>query len=55
MLGVADTGTKASLEAWCIYVLEGVKDEIAKVDRLTDYAYLKQSILMPAVTFARQH
>lgn len=54
MLGVADTGTKASLEAWCIYVLEGVKDEIAKVDRLTDYAYLKHSILMPAVTFARQ-
>jgi Fic family protein len=54
MLGVADTGTKAGLETWCVYVLEGVKDEIAKVDRLTDYAYLKHSILMPAVAFARQ-
>ena len=53
MLGVADVGDKAGLEAWCIYVLEGVKDEIAKVDRLTDYAYLKHSILTPAVTFAR--
>ena len=39
MLGVADTGTTAGLEAWCIYVLKGVKDEIAKVDRLTDYTY----------------
>lgn len=54
MLGVADTGAKAGLETWCVYVLEGVKDEIAKVDRLTDYAYLKHSILSPAVEFARQ-
>ncbi|TWC44269.1 hypothetical protein FBY04_14921 [Pseudomonas sp. SJZ080] len=54
MLSVADTGTTEGLEAWCIYVLKGVKDEIAKVDRLTDYAYLKHSILTPAVTFARQ-
>jgi len=34
--------------------LEGVKEEIAKVDRLTDYTYLKHSILTPAVAFARQ-
>lgn len=54
MLGVADTGTKGGLEAWCIYVLKGVKDEIAKVDRLTDYTYLQHSILMPAIAFARQ-
>lgn len=54
MLGVADAGTKAGLEAWCVYVLEGVKEEIAKVDRLTDFTYLKISILTPAITFARQ-
>ncbi|MVV46719.1 Fic family protein [Pseudomonas sp. PB120] len=54
MLGVADTGTKTGLETWCIYVLRGVKEEIAKVDRLTHYTYLKHSILLPAVAFARQ-
>lgn len=54
MLATADTGTKEGLEAWCIYVLEGIRDELAKVDRLTNYAYLKQSILNPAVTYARE-
>lgn len=54
MLSTADLGTKEGLEAWCIYVLEGVRDELAKVDRLTKYAYLKQFILNPAVTYARE-
>lgn len=54
MLATADTGTKEGLEAWCIYVLEGIRDELAKVDRLTNYAYLKQSILNPAVAYARE-
>lgn len=54
MLATADTGIKEGLEAWCIYVLEGIRDELAKVDRLTNYAYLKQSILNPAVTYARE-
>lgn len=54
MLATADTGTKEGLEAWCIYVLEGIRDELAKVDRLTNYAYLKRYILNPAVTYARE-
>lgn len=53
MLGMADTGTAAGLEAWCVYVLEGIRDELEKVDRLTNYDYLKKSILSPAVSFAR--
>ncbi|WJD63385.1 Fic family protein [Pseudomonas kurunegalensis] len=53
MLGVADTGTTAGLEAWCVYVLEGIRDELEKVDKLTNYAYLTESILSPAVGFAR--
>lgn len=53
MLGMADTGTTAGLEAWCIYVLEGIRDELEKVDRLTDYGYLTKSVLAPAVSFAR--
>ena len=53
MLGVADSGTTAGLEAWCTYVLQGIRDELEKVDKLTDYAYLTRCILHPAVSFAR--
>lgn len=54
MLAVADQGTTESLEAWCIYVLEGIRDELEKVDRLTNYSYLTHHILLPAVAFARE-
>lgn len=54
MLAIADAGTKEGLEAWCTYVLQGISEELAKVDKLTSYGYLMQSILHPAVTFARQ-
>ncbi|MCF4990762.1 Fic family protein, partial [Pseudomonas gessardii] len=54
MLATADKGTKEGLEEWCTYVLEGIRDELEKVDRLTDYAYLTQCILVPAVAFARE-
>lgn len=54
MLALADKGTADGLEAWCIYVLQGVREELQKVDRLTDFDYLKRSILNPAVAFARQ-
>ncbi|MDY7567495.1 Fic family protein [Pseudomonas sp. RTC3] len=54
MLATADTGTEEGLEAWCTYVLEGVRDELTKVDRLTQYAYLTKSILNPAIAFARE-
>ena len=53
MLGMADTGTPAGLEAWCIYVLEGIRDALEKVDKLTNYGSLTKSILFPAVSFAR--
>lgn len=53
MLGMADTGTTEGLEAWCVYVLEGIRDELEKVDRLTHYSYLTKHILSPAVSFAR--
>jgi len=52
MLGMADTGTNAGLEAWCLYVLQGIRDELEKVDKLTNYGYLTKSILFPAVSFA---
>ncbi|WP_268799095.1 Fic family protein [Pseudomonas huanghezhanensis] len=53
MLTTADSGTKAGFETWCTYVLEGIRDELKKVDLLTKYTYLTTSILAPAIAFAR--
>lgn len=54
MLATADKGTKEGLEEWCTYVREGIRDELEKVDRPTNYAYLTKCILAPAVAFARE-
>lgn len=54
MLGEADTGTAAGLEAWCVYVLQGILEELRKVDRLTNNAYLLERILEPALRHARE-
>jgi len=53
MLSLADGGTIFDLEAWCVYVLDGVLSELKKVDQLTRYDYLKAKILMPALQFSR--
>ncbi|PZU52627.1 MAG: cell filamentation protein Fic [Thauera sp.] len=54
MLSQADTGTQEGREAWCIYVLSGVRDELDKVARLTDQHYLIEGILTPALHHARE-
>lgn len=54
MLTTADSGTSQGLEMWCTYVLQGVHDELNKVDLLTRYEYLTRNILTPAIAFARQ-
>ncbi len=54
MLGKADTGTKEGREEWCVYVLGGMLDELRKVDRLTDAAFLIDRILTPALHYARE-
>ncbi len=54
MLAEADTGTSTGQEAWCVYVLQGILDELRKVDRLADFNYLRTKILMPALAYARQ-
>lgn len=54
MLGKADTGVPDGREAWCVYVLEGMLDELRKVDRLTDASYLIERILTPALHYARE-
>lgn len=54
MLARADTGTPEGLEAWCIYVLKGILNELNKVDRLTRKEYFTDRILSPALAFARE-
>lgn len=54
MLAQADTGTEAGREAWCTYVLQGILDELSKVDRLTDLNYLNERILAPTIAYAKE-
>nr|WP_240905609.1 Fic family protein [Thiorhodococcus mannitoliphagus] len=54
MLADADAGTTDGLEQWCIYVLQGVLTELQKVDQLTQYDYLTQRVLLPALAFSRE-
>ena len=51
-LAKADTGEEKKLLEWCEYVLIGLKQEIEKVDKLTNYKYLKENILLPAIDFS---
>lgn len=52
-LSKADKGTQEGLEDWCKYVLEGLKSEIDKIDMLSDYTYLKEHILLPALEHSK--
>lgn len=54
MLAFADTGLAEAQEAWCIYVLQGILEELSKVDRLADFNYLREKILNPALAHARE-
>jgi len=51
-LSKADTGTDKGILEWSEYVLKGLKEKIEKIDRLTDYEFLKKEILMPAIGFS---
>lgn len=48
----ADEGSDTGLSEWCLYVLDGLKTEIEKVDRLTDYEFLSKKILYPAIQYS---
>ncbi|HAT2712784.1 TPA: Fic family protein [Aeromonas hydrophila] len=54
MLSEADTGTPEGREVWCTYVLDGILGELKKVDRLTNYAYLQEHVLVPALAYSKQ-
>lgn len=51
-LSRADEGTDDGLLSWAEYVLKGLKEEIEKIDRLADYEFLKNEILLPALRYS---
>lgn len=51
-LSEADEGSERGLLNWCEYVLGGLAREINKVDKLLDYRFLQNNILLPAIRFA---
>jgi Fic family protein len=54
MLAHADSGSAGGQEAWCVYVLQGILDELRKVDRLADFDYLRDRVLNPALGYAKE-
>lgn len=48
-LSLADTGTDNGILAWSEYVLKGMKEEIEKIDKLSDYEFLRKEILLPTI------
>lgn len=51
-LSEADFGTDAGILGWSEYVLKGLKEEIEKIDKLTDYDFLKKEILLPTISYS---
>ncbi len=51
-LKCADEGTEEGLLEWCLYVLNGLREEIEKIDCLTDYRFLSKEILHPAIHYS---
>src|SRR3989344_3350893 len=56
-LALADSGKEEQVLEWCLYVLEGLRSEIEKIDRLLDLEYMTRTILLPTLSFAleREH
>lgn len=54
-LSKADTGTDAGLIEWSEYMLNGLCSEIEKIDKLADYSYLRDNILLPALADSKEN
>lgn len=49
-LSEADKGTEEGIFTWVEYVLKGLKEEIEKIDKLSDYTFLRKEILIPTIS-----
>ena len=52
LLSNADEGTEEAISNWCMYVLEGLNGEIRKIERLSDQVYVRESLLLPALSYS---
>lgn len=51
-LSDADNGTESGMISWIEYVLKGLKEEIEKIDKLSDYIFLRKEILLPSINLS---
>jgi len=51
-LSDADKGKESGMLSWIEYVLKGLKEEIEKIDKLSDYDFLRKEILMPSINLS---
>lgn len=51
----ADSWTEEWLLSWCSYVLSGLRGEIERLDKLLNYEFLKNHILIPVIHDAKEH
>jgi len=52
MLAGADDLSEQGLVEWCEYMLMGLVDEVAKIDKLLDGDFTKKRIIIPAIEYA---
>jgi len=52
MLSLADSGDSDKILEWCLYVLEGLRLEIEKIDNLLDLKYITTTILLPTLSYS---
>lgn len=50
LLSEADKGTDEGILNWCEYMLDGIKEEIERTQKLADANFVNEKILLPAVT-----
>ena len=55
MLSSADSGDSDKTLEWCLYVLEGLRLEIEKIDKLLDLKYMINTILLPDIFTLNQY
>lgn len=55
MLSLADSGQEDKILEWCLYVLEGLRIEIEKIDHLLNLRYIVDVILLPMLLYALEH
>lgn len=48
-LSRADEGTKSGIENWCLYVAQGIQDEVSRIMKLLDKDYAIANIINPAL------